>query len=218
LETTNRQVNQTIGHIDKVLHDVGMKPNVAERTTDSRGLGGPFVPISKMRIAGIADRGFTKMLATTIADEKELETLFAVLRHVPLTTPVHGAPFEMTSGFGPRIDPFTHHVGFHPGMDFAGPWGSLIYATAPGKVVLAGWDGGFGKMIKIDHGFGIETGYGHMSSILVHAGMAVKRGTPIGRIGSTGRSTGPYVHYEIWLHDVPSNLEKFIAAGRDVDE
>ena len=175
-----------------------------------------FVPLSAMHIEGIADPTFTKAFGDASAHVKELDTLFTAFRHVPLTTPVFGTSYELTSDFGPRVDPFTHHVGFHPGLDFGGPWGSTIRATAPGTVVWAGRRGGYGNMVEIDHGFGIRTRYGHLSSILVKVGAKVTKGTPIGKLGSTGRSTGPHVHYEVWLGDVVRDPSKFIEAGRHV--
>ena len=216
LVSANRQITGSIGELNHVLKAVGIKPGTLEQEAADKGMGGPDVPIQAMHIEGIADPTFTKAFAEASAHVKELDTLFAAFRHVPLTTPVHGPRYELTSDFGPRIDPFTHHLSFHPGLDFGGPWGSTITATAPGKVVWAGRRGGYGKMVEIDHGFGIRTRYGHMSSILVKVGAIVKKGTPIGRLGSTGRSTGPHVHYEVWLGDVVRDPSKFIEAGRHV--
>jgi murein DD-endopeptidase MepM/ murein hydrolase activator NlpD len=210
------QIDSNIKRIDTLLHAVGIKPSKMEDEVSSEGVGGPFVPISALHIEGVADPAFTKAFAETSAHVKELDTLFTAFRHVPLTTPVHGDRYELTSDFGPRIDPFTHRVGFHPGLDFGGPWGSTIYATAPGRVSWAGRRGGYGNMVEIDHGFGIRTRYGHMSSILVKVGAKVKKGTPIGKLGSTGRSTGPHVHYEVWLGNVVRDPSKFIEAGRHV--
>ncbi len=145
-----------------------------------------------------------------------MNTLLSAMRHIPLSLPVWGSQFDRTSGFGARIDPFTGRYSFHPGIDFAGPWGATIAATAPGTIVYAGDRGGYGNMVEIDHGFGIHTRYGHMSSILVHVHDKVGKGSPIGRLGSTGRSTGPHVHYEVWYDDVVRNPNTFIEAGRHV--
>src|SRR5262249_32269702 len=158
----------------------------------------------------------TAAYAGASAHGKELDELFAGLKHVPLTTPVHGAGYELTSDFGARVDPFTHRVSFHPGLDFAGAWGSTVTATVPGVVVFAGPRGGYGNMVEIDHGYGIHTRYGHLSAILVGVGSKVSKGAPVGRLGSTGRSTGPHVHYEVWLADVVRDPSRFIQAGRHV--
>ena len=216
LVSADRQITGNIDEIETILRRVGIKPDRMEEQVSEEGVGGPFVPISALHIDGITDNGFTRAFAEASAHVKELDTLFTAFRHVPLTTPVHGPEYELTSDFGPRIDPFTHHLGFHPGLDFGGPWGATIRATAPGTVVWAGARGGYGNMVEIDHGFGIRTRYGHMSSILVQAGARVQKGTPIGRLGSTGRSTGPHVHYEVWLGDVVRDPSKFIEAGRNV--
>jgi murein DD-endopeptidase MepM/ murein hydrolase activator NlpD len=101
-------------------------------------------------------------------------------------------------------------------MDFAGPWGAQVRATAPGTVTFVGNRGGYGNMIEIDHGMGIHTRYGHLSAITVRAGMKVEKDAAIGRLGSTGRSTGPHVHYEVWYEDKVRNPVNFIEAGRHV--
>jgi murein DD-endopeptidase MepM/ murein hydrolase activator NlpD len=204
-----------IGDLQTVLRRVGVNPDALE--TQAQGaVGGPDVPVQSVRIDGIADNTFTAAYLGATAHEKELNTLFSALHHVPLTTPVHGPQFELTSGFGGRVDPFTHRVGFHPGVDFAGPWGSNVLATAPGVIVWAGPRGGYGNLVEIDHGYGFKTRYGHLSSILVRVGARVEKGSPIGKLGSTGRSTGPHVHYEVWLADVLRDPSRFIEAGRHV--
>ena len=213
LQQADAQVSGRIAHVDAVMRRVGMNPATVER---SAGLGGPMLPISELRLDGIDDRAFTQSYASANAHSEELGMLLAALSHVPLATPVHGAGFELTSVFGSRVDPFTHQVSFHPGLDFGGPWGATVTATAPGMVVFAGPRGGYGNMVEIDHGYGIHTRYGHLSSILVHVGVKVARGAPVGKLGSTGRSTGPHVHYEVWLASVVRDPSRFIEAGRHV--
>ena len=105
---------------------------------------------------------------------------------------------SFTSGFGVRSDPFHAGAAMHPGIDLAGAYGTPIYATADGTVLRAGWNsGGYGNLVEIDHGRGITTRYGHMSAILVAAGDRITRGQLVGRMGSTGRSTGNHLHYEV---------------------
>jgi murein DD-endopeptidase MepM/ murein hydrolase activator NlpD len=212
LQNFDSQIAVREANVEGLIRRVGLNP---ERVK-GHGMGGPLLPLSDTRVAGISDPAFTSAFALTSAHSEDLEQLFAALTHVPLTTPVHGAGFELTSDFGPRIDPFTHHAGFHPGLDFGGPWGATVSATAPGTVVFAGPRGGYGNMVEIDHGFGMHTRYGHLSSILVHPGATVAKGTPVGRLGSTGRSTGPHVHYEVWLADAVRDPSRFIEAGRHV--
>ena len=204
-----------IGDLETVLKHVGVSPDAIE-TQAMGGIGGPEIPLQSVHIDGIADPQFTTAYLGMTAHVKELDTLFAALHHVPLTTPVHGEQFELTSGYGERVDPFTHRFAFHPGVDFAGPWGSVVGATAPGVVVWAGPSGGYGNLVEIDHGYGFRTRYGHLSSILVRVGARVQKGSPLGRLGSTGRSTGPHVHYEVWLDNDRRDPSKFIEAGRHV--
>lgn len=211
----DREVSTRIASLQVILRRIGVDSNSLEQQA-SEGVGGPFIPIQAMHIDGIADNQFTSAYVGASAHEKELDALFTALNHVPLTTPVHGAQFEVTSDFGPRIDPFTRRIAFHPGLDFGGPWGALVVSTAPGVVVWAGPRGGYGNMVEIDHGYGFRTRYGHLSEILVHVGTKVAKGTPVGKLGSTGRSTGPHVHYEVWLADVVRDPSRFIEAGRHV--
>jgi murein DD-endopeptidase MepM/ murein hydrolase activator NlpD len=216
LQGVDRQVVTRIAAVDSVLNRVGMNPAVFEPGGKGHGIGGPEVPVDDVRIAGISDQSFVQAYAGASAHGKELDELYEGLRHVPLTTPVHGQGFELTSDFGPRIDPFTHRVGFHPGVDFGGAWGATVQATAPGVVVFAGSRGGYGNMVEIDHGYGLRTRYAHLSSLLVGVGAKVRKGTPVGRLGSTGRSTGPHVHYEVWLANALRDPSRFIEAGRHV--
>jgi murein DD-endopeptidase MepM/ murein hydrolase activator NlpD len=180
--------------------------------------GGPLIEIGAVHVDGVADGQFASAYTDALARSSELQSLVTALRHVPLTTPVHGGQFELTSGFGPRVDPFTGRIAFHPGLDFAGPWGSVVGSTAPGVVVWAGYRGGYGNMVEVDHGYGFHTRYGHLSSVLVRTGARVEKGTPLGRLGSTGRSTGPHVHYEIWVANAVKDPSRYIAAGRRIAE
>jgi murein DD-endopeptidase MepM/ murein hydrolase activator NlpD len=209
LTTLDRKMSERAGGLRKELAGlgVGKMPQAS---------GGPLVPLGSVRMDGIADAQFTTAYMDAVAHSSELGGLLTALHHVPLTTPVHGNQFELTSGFGPRVDPFTGRVAFHPGIDFAGPWGSTVGATAPGLVVWAGYRGGYGNMVEIDHGYGFHTRYGHLSAVLVRTGSRVEKGSAVGRLGSTGRSTGPHVHYEVWLADSLRDPGRFIAAGRHI--
>lgn len=216
---TQYEVADGVAKLQNLIRHTGINPDdYTRRLTASEGVGGPEWPLQSMHIEGIADASFSNAFLRASAVLDQMNTLLTAMRHIPLTTPVWGAQFDRTSGFGARIDPFTGRYSFHPGIDFAGPWGSTIAATAPGTVVYAGDRGGYGNMVEIDHGFGIHTRYGHMSSILVQVGAKVSKGSPIGRLGSTGRSTGPHVHYEVWYDNVVRNPNTFIEAGRHVFE
>ncbi len=217
ISRTQGEVAQGVSALQTVIRHTGINPiDYTRRFEGAHGMGGPEIPLQGMQIEGISDQSFSDAFLRASAVLDQMNTLLSAMRHIPLATPVSGAQFERTSGFGPRLDPITGQYSFHPGVDFAGPWGSLIEATAPGTVIYAGQRGGYGNMVEIDHGFGIHTRYGHLSSILVQVGANVPMGTAIGRLGSTGRSTGPHVHYEVWYNDVVRNPRTFIEAGRHV--
>jgi murein DD-endopeptidase MepM/ murein hydrolase activator NlpD len=163
------------------LKKLGIRPAV-----DGKGaVGGPFEAAGNASFKALFDSW------------KKLDQLQDGVIAVPSDKPVK-ASVEFTSGFGVRSDPFHFSAAMHPGIDLAGAYGTPIYATADGTVLRAGWNsGGYGNLVEIDHGRGITTRYGHMSAILVHAGDHVTRGQQVGRMGSTGRSTGNHLHYEV---------------------
>ncbi|MBA3576322.1 MAG: M23 family metallopeptidase [Sphingomonas sp.] len=162
------------------------------------GVGGPFD-------TGKGDPTFKQLFTNW----KKLDTLAGGAIAIPSDKPVKTA--EFTSAFGVRSDPFRRGAMMHAGIDLAGPVGTPIHATADGIVTTSGWNsGGYGNLIKIDHGRGIETRYGHLSSITVQEGARVTRGQLIGRMGSTGRSTGSHLHYEVRIDDRPVNPIPFM--------
>jgi murein DD-endopeptidase MepM/ murein hydrolase activator NlpD len=149
------------------------------------GQGGPFESAGNASFKALFDSW------------KKLDQLQDGVIAIPSDKPVK-TNVEFTSGFGVRSDPFERGAAMHPGIDLAGQYGTPIYATADGTVLRAGWNsGGYGNLVELDHGRGITTRYGHMSAILVHAGEHVTRGEQIGRMGSTGRSTGNHLHSEV---------------------
>ena len=156
-------------------------------TVPTSGMGGPYEPVQ-------ADSASTfKQLFTSW---KKIDSLQSGAIAVPSDKPVKTARFE--SAFGERNDPFTGGRARHMGIDLSGPHGTPIHATADGLVAEAGWNsGGYGNLIKVDHGRGVETRYAHLSKIAVASGQRVKRGQLIGYMGSTGRSTGSHLHYEV---------------------
>ena len=130
---------------------------------------------------------------------------------LPLATPVDDP--VRSSPFGTRTDPFTHLPAFHPGQDFSGHYGQAIHVTAPGVVSFAGQRSGYGNCVEVDHGHGFKTRYGHLSGFVVGVGTPVKTGDVIGRMGSTGRSTGVHLHYEVWASGRLLNPTPFLKAG-----
>jgi len=161
----------------------------AERTKqDDTAVGGPYVEPE-----GADD--FDNSLSQLDDALTRLETVRSTAESLPFQNPAVGK--EITSSFGNRRDPFLGRLALHSGIDFRFAPGEKVRPTAPGKVIAAGWTGGYGNMVEVDHGNGISTRYGHMSEILVRVGDKVDRGEVIGLAGSTGRSTGTHLHYEV---------------------
>jgi len=142
---------------------------------------------------------------------KKLDVMNKGVISIPSIKPI--SSFTFTSAFGVRSDPFRGYAAMHAGIDLASPTGTPIYATADGVVDRAEWFGGYGNMVDIDHGKGIATRYGHMSRIVAHAGDHVKRGDLIGYVGSTGRSTGSHLHYEVRIDGHAVNPIPFLQSA-----
>jgi murein DD-endopeptidase MepM/ murein hydrolase activator NlpD len=167
----------------------------------NRDEGGPFIPAPHGQVP-----------ADTMTPQK-LTALQAMVKTLPVAVPMEG---RVTSPFGEREDPFNGRAAFHPGIDIAAPEGTPIYATAPGVVTFSGYRSDYGKIVEIDHGHGIVTRYGHLTRCSVNVGERVATGAEIGLEGSTGRSTGPHVIYEIDVNGEPQDPEKFFALSRYV--
>jgi len=197
----NHYQNKT-QQIRSVLAQLGLKADPAPPA------GGPFIPV---KLAS-EDQTFGRALLRVNVMRAEANALGNTLLKVPLRKPVTGE-IDESSPFGVRMDPFAHEAAMHTGIDFRGEIGEPIHATAGGIVTVAGWTGGYGKMIEIDHGNGLATRYGHLSEIDVDIGQAVRAGAVIGKLGSTGRSTGPHLHYETRLNGEAVNPQKFLDAG-----
>ncbi|HSV30263.1 MAG TPA: M23 family metallopeptidase [Candidatus Omnitrophota bacterium] len=157
--------------------------------------GGPFIP---------AD-------AAAARDIQRWDALNRVIQVLPLAAPL--ARYETASGFGKRRDPINKRRAIHEGIDLVAPLRTPVAATGPGKVVFAGLRGRYGKLIEIDHGMGVRTRYAHLGAIKVSVGQSVRPGQVIGLVGSTGRSTGPHLHYEILVDGKPNNPARFLRAG-----
>jgi murein DD-endopeptidase MepM/ murein hydrolase activator NlpD len=191
-------------HLRAVLAEVGLNPN---KVADA-AVGGPFVPYRLAANVGPFERQAYRINVA----RAQVERLSATIRTVPLRKPVDGE-IDTSSGFGLRIDPFVNRPAVHTGIDFRGDTGEPIRVTAGGTVVSAGWSGGYGRMVEVDHGNGLLTRYGHLSEIDVKVGQSLKVGQPVGRLGSTGRSTGPHLHYETRLDGEAVDPLKFLQAG-----
>jgi len=177
----------------------------------SGAMGGPYEPIpsasSLPTAKGQPDPAFRALFQSW----KRLEQLQQGIVAIPSQRPVEAVTF--TSGFGVRSDPFRGGAAMHAGVDIPGPIGTSIYATADGVVARGEWANGYGNLVELDHGKGIQTRYGHLSAILVQPGMRVTRGQLIARMGSTGRSTGSHLHYEVRLDGHAVNPMPFLQSA-----
>jgi murein DD-endopeptidase MepM/ murein hydrolase activator NlpD len=187
-----------------VLADLGLSFD----TRPPAASGGPFVPV---KLPGEGN-GFERALTRVNIARAQAEQLSRKLVAVPVRVPVTG-DVDISSSFGVRMDPFLHLAAMHTGIDFRGNAGDPVHATAAGTVTAAGWSGGYGKMVEIDHGNGLATRYGHLSQIEVNVGDKIRLGQIVGRLGSTGRSTGPHVHYETRIDGEAVDPQKFLNAG-----
>lgn len=176
------------------LRKLGIDP---DRLLGGKGeaMGGPYEPASAADAspAAAADAQFRSLFASW----KKLDSLEHSVIAIPAIHPIHEAKLIFSSYFGVRSDPFRGTAAMHAGVDLPGPIGTPVYATADGIVDRAGRAGGYGNLVEIDHGKGIQTRYGHLSKILVQPNQRVKRGEEIALMGSTGRSTGSHLHYEV---------------------
>jgi hypothetical protein len=191
-----------------VFTDLGLDMAQLEAATPRGGMGGPFVPVKLSADASAFERQLYRINIT----RAQVERLNRTLALVPYRKPVIGE-VEFTSGFGIRSDPFLGRPAMHTGLDFRAATGDPVRATANGKVVSSGWAGGYGRMVEIDHGNGLSTRYGHLSEISVKVGDPIKIGQVIGAVGSTGRSTGPHLHYETRIDGEAVDPQKFLRAG-----
>jgi murein DD-endopeptidase MepM/ murein hydrolase activator NlpD len=170
--------------------------------------GGPYVPFRLSAHANAFERQVQRVSLARV----QAERLSRTIGTLPIRKPIMGE-IDTTSGFGVRLDPFIGRPAMHTGIDFRGDAGDPVRATASGTVTHAGWSGGYGKMVEIDHGHGLATRYGHLSAIDVAVGQSVKIGQIVGRVGSTGRSTGPHLHYETRVNGEAVDPQKFLRAG-----
>ena len=193
-----------------VLADLGV--DLGRGASVEGGVGGPFVPVVLNKEA----LGFERQLHRIKSARAMVARLTHAISSIPLRKPVDG-DIDPASGFGVRMDPFTSSPAMHTGLDLHGETGDPVRATADGKVASAGWSGGYGRVIDIDHGNGMSTRYGHLSAIDVRVGQSIRTGQIIGRIGSTGRSTGPHLHYETRVRGGAVDPQKFLRAGQKLD-
>lgn len=186
------------------LRSIGIEPEMA-----AEGVGGPFIP-ARGEGESIIDEA--NAVAAALA---RYQSARRALLTAPVQMPIAGSG-TVTSNFGNRTDPFLRRAAFHAGMDFRAVTGTPVLAAAGGTVSFAGSNGGYGKMVEIDHGNGLATRYAHMSRIGVSVGQTIAGGRQLGLSGSTGRSTGPHLHFEVRRGGSAIDPGRFIAAGREL--
>jgi murein DD-endopeptidase MepM/ murein hydrolase activator NlpD len=194
---------------EAAIRQFGLNPDLLARQARS-AQGGVFEPFFGSTKKDVRDPRFLKLAASL----SRMDAMERALAAIPTSMPA--AAVMMSSGFGFRSDPFTGGGAMHAGLDFKGPVGTPILSAAEGRVTFAGYNGGYGKTVEITHANGLLTRYAHLSGVHVTRGQMVHRGLQIGRMGSTGRSTGSHLHFEVRLNGRAINPRKFLEANPDV--
>ncbi|HKG48490.1 MAG TPA: M23 family metallopeptidase [Pyrinomonadaceae bacterium] len=187
------KLNNRVEKVEDTSRKLAEKSGVVEQPNPP-GTGGPALPLDEMGLATLA----AKMGRL----EEDLRGYEAILRqrgYTPTVWPVEGT---LEGGFGGRRNPFSGYgYEFHSGQDIEAAWGAPVVAGASGRISFVGWQNGYGQLVIVDHGDGLTTRYGHLSDIDVQIDQTVSRGELLGKVGSTGRSTGPHLHYEVRIND-----------------
>jgi murein DD-endopeptidase MepM/ murein hydrolase activator NlpD len=210
VENLTRYADRRARRDAAALRKLGLNPD-AMLAAMRKAQGGPLERLATSS-DGSTDPRFER-LGLSLA---RMDALEQGLDGVPQVLPADGG--IITSGFGYRSDPFTGGGAFHPGLDFRGAYGAPIHAAADGTVSFVGQIRGYGNVVEVSHGNGLVTRYAHMSHTVATIGQKVAAGDVIGKIGSTGRSTGPHLHFEVRLNDSVVNPRQFLEKARDVLE
>jgi len=192
------KLNNRVEKVEDTSRKLAEKSGVVEQNAVLPGTGGPALPMDEMGIATLT--------AKTNRLEEDLRAYEGILRergYTPTVWPVDGT---LEGGFGGRRNPFGGSgYEFHSGQDIEAPWGAPVISGASGRVSFVGWQNGYGQLVVVDHGGGLTTRYGHLSHIDVELNQTVSRAQLLGKVGSTGRSTGPHLHYEVRINDQAVN-------------
>ena len=188
------KLNTRVEKVEDTSRKLAEKSGVVDNDVTVPGSGGPALPLDDMALATLA----AKMNRL----EEDMSAYAAILRqrgYTPTLWPVEGT---LEGGYGGRRNPFGGGgYEFHTGQDIEAAWGAPVVAGAAGKVAFVGWQNGYGQLVIVDHGGGLTTKYGHLSHIDVQLDQTISRGQLLGKVGSTGRSTGPHLHYEVRIND-----------------
>ncbi|HEX6649454.1 MAG TPA: M23 family metallopeptidase, partial [Pyrinomonadaceae bacterium] len=192
------KLNNRVEKVEDTSRKLAEKSGVVETGARLPGSGGPALPMDEMALATL-----TAKMGRLEEDMKAYETVLRQRGYTPTLWPVDG---KLEGGFGGRRNPFGGPgYEFHTGQDIEAAWGAPVIAGASGTVSFVGWQNGYGQLVVLDHGDGLTTRYGHLSEIDVELGQTVSRAQLLGKVGSTGRSTGPHLHYEVRINDQPVN-------------
>jgi len=212
VEDLTQRTDDNIDSIERVVQMAGLDVTaVLEANRDkSSGQGGPFIEVPD----GVAGDELRTKLVNLDSRLEHLKILQDTMQRIPLSAPLK--TYYITSKFGKRRDPLNEKWSMHYGVDLGSTNKAIVFSTAPGVVSFAGWKGKYGKFVEIDHGGGIKTRFGHLGKFFVKKGQKIGFFEKIGEVGSTGRSTGPHLHYEIVFNKKPMDPMGFIKAGRYV--
>ncbi len=218
LQATVQDTNQRIDSLQSLATEVAMTYGVLRfRPTPFMVTDGPVQPEEAYETS-VEQLNFLKQNATAVARVANGLSFVPVANpdslYVPSLWPVMG---RLTGTFGERLDPFSGEGAFHAGVDIAAEYGQPIHASANGIVTAAETRAGYGRLVIVDHGFGVSSAYGHLSAFAVISGVRVKRGQVIGYAGVSGRATGPHVHYEVRLNGAPVNPWRYLRTSLSGD-
>jgi murein DD-endopeptidase MepM/ murein hydrolase activator NlpD len=209
LATLSEEASTKTDQIVGTLATVGIKPKLPDVDADTDAEGGPLLP----PVDGAEGTSLIDDANAVAAALERLKSAKQAADGAPIHMPV-ATMSRVSSIFGNRKDPFTGRLAFHPGIDFAAPWGTTVLSAGAGTVSFVGQINGYGNAVEITHPSGVVTRYGHLSSFLVKEGDPVETGTPIARVGSTGRSTGPHLHFEVRTDDTAVDPARYLNAGK----
>ncbi|PYS74773.1 MAG: hypothetical protein DMF69_00810 [Acidobacteria bacterium] len=200
------KLNNRVEKVEDTSRKLAEKSGVVQDEKTPTGTGGPELPLDEMGLATL-----TAKMSRLEEDMRAYEEVLRKHGYVPTIWPVDG---KLEGGFGGRRNPFGGSgYEFHTGQDIEAPMGAPVIAGASGKISFVGWQNGYGQLVIVDHGGGLSTRYGHLSHIDVDMGQQVSRGQLVGKVGSTGRSTGPHLHYEVRINDQAVNPLQYLLSS-----
>ena len=215
MQNLTDRAHMTVAQIEKTIIMTGLDVDglLDSAALKMTGEGGPFIPVARS-LRSTEERTMLASIQKLDGEVGRWEHLQLILRNLPLAAPLDN--YQLMSGFGERLDPFTGQRAMHAGLDLKNDVGTPVLATAPGTVIYADWMRDYGRVVEIDHGLGIHTRYAHLKAITVKVGQKVEFRQEVGKLGNSGRSTGPHLHYEVQVNGKPQDPMNFMEAGKYV--